>query len=100
MLSHASSLRSHNSVLRIAGFGDSLPTVDPSIVDLLQAHSGYEFPQYFSLLSKAMGIFPAFAHHKYLEDRASSTIATAVIAGVPLICTKELVEKYSYLDES
>jgi len=99
MLSTLPLLQRLNGTLRLTGYGDWPPEVPPALSTHVYLHSHYMFPQYFSLLSQAMAMMPAFATHKYFEDRASSTIATSVIAGVPLVATRELLSKYRYLEE-
>ncbi|KAK6531808.1 hypothetical protein TWF694_002975 [Orbilia ellipsospora] len=98
MADHLELIQSTNATLRLAGYGDWPPSIPESLKHHIFLHSHYDFPAYFSLLSRAMAILPAFATHKYFEDRASSTIATSVIAGVPLVATKELVQKYAYIE--
>ena len=99
MQNHLPLLKSLNGTLRLTGYGDWPPEIPQNLSKHVFMHDHYMFPQYFSLLSQAMAILPAFATHKYFEDRASSTIATSVIAGVPLVATEELLMKYSYLEE-
>jgi len=99
MTTHLDLIASTNATLRLPGYGDWPPQIPEHLQNLVFMHSHYDFPEYFSLLSRSMAILPAFATHKYFEDRASSTIATSVIAGVPLVATKELLEKYSYVEE-
>ncbi|EWC44976.1 hypothetical protein DRE_01035 [Drechslerella stenobrocha 248] len=98
MSKHLTFIDSVNATLRLPGYGDWPPEIPAQLSDRVVMHSHYDFPAYFSLLSRGMAIVPAFATHKYFEDRASSTIATSVIAGVPMIATEELLSKYSYLD--
>ncbi|KAF3923009.1 hypothetical protein ABW20_dc0103696 [Dactylellina cionopaga] len=98
MSKHLDLIRSTNATLRLPGYGDWPPEIPSQLSTHVFMHSHYDFPEYFSLLSRSMAILPAFATHKYFEDRASSTIATSVIAGVPLVATKELVEKYAYIE--
>src|SRR3954464_14852900 len=99
MTTHFDIIKSLNATLRLPGYGDWPPEIPGHLSEHVFMHSHYAFPEYFSLLSRSMAILPAFATHKYFEDRASSTIATSVIAGVPLVATKELLEKYAYLEE-
>ncbi|EPS35963.1 hypothetical protein H072_10612 [Dactylellina haptotyla CBS 200.50] len=95
---HLDLIRTTNATLRLPGYGDWPPDIPAHLSEHVFMHSHYDFPAYFSLLSRSMAILPAFATHKYFEDRASSTIATSVIAGVPLVATKELVSKYAYIE--
>ncbi|KAF3921121.1 hypothetical protein ABW21_db0200414 [Orbilia brochopaga] len=98
MTEHLEIIHSTNATLRLPGYGDWPPEIPPQLAEYVFMHSHYDFPAYFSLLSRSMAIVPAFATHKYFEDRASSTVATSVIAGVPIVATKELLRSYSYID--
>ncbi|KAF3108638.1 hypothetical protein TWF225_003809 [Orbilia oligospora] len=98
MSKHLELIQSTDATLRLPGYGDWPPNIPEQLKNRVFLHSHYDFPEYFSLLARSMAILPAFATHKYFEDRASSTIATSVIAGVPLVATKELVEKYAYIE--
>ncbi|KAK6337884.1 hypothetical protein TWF696_001362 [Orbilia brochopaga] len=98
MTEHFDIIRATNATLRLPGYGDWPPEIPAQLADYVFMHSHYDFPAYFSLLSRSMAIVPAFATHKYFEDRASSTVATSVIAGVPIVATRELLRSYSYID--
>jgi hypothetical protein len=84
--------------LRLVGYGDWPPTIPASLTNNVFMDHGLHFPSYFRLLSLANAIIPSFSIHKYLEDRASSTIPTSITVGTPVIAKKELIQNYDYLD--
>ncbi|KAK9467047.1 hypothetical protein V1512DRAFT_261805 [Lipomyces arxii] len=66
-----------------------------------------DFPGYFDHLAQALTIIPAFATQAYTKNQASSTVATALIVGTPLMADQNIRNAYSqipldamYLQES
>ena len=49
------------------------------------------------MLQRCAAIVPSFATRAYVEDRASSTVTTALSAGVPLVADADITAAYSYL---
>ncbi|KAK9382978.1 uncharacterized protein V2V93DRAFT_363950 [Kockiozyma suomiensis] len=82
--------------LHLVGSGRPL-----DIPKTIESHVHYrrnlQFPQYFAHLSTAIGIIPAFASPAYTLHQASSSIATAVICGVPLIADEAIVKAYTQI---
>lgn len=87
-----------NITMHILGHG-TRPKVPGSISSHVQFDEGLAYSEYYSLLSRTFALLPAFASEEYLYCKASSTVPAALIAGVPLVATAELVEAYSYLSE-
>ena len=96
MISYTDQLAALNASLHLVGLG-KIPTIPDSIAHRVVLHNNLPFPAYWTVLSKAMGIIPTFAHEKYFLDRASSNVATSVISGTPLIAKEELFRQYSYI---
>ena len=96
--SSSSSRRKPNITLHLLGYGES-PKIPPPLTDHVMLNPGLSYPDFYSLLSSAMAIIPAFANNQYLDRKASSSVPAALIAGTPLIADRELLDAYSYLDE-
>lgn len=60
-------------------------------------HDDLSFRDYWRTLRSSIAIAPAFANDHYIKDKASSSIATALIVGVPLICGRDILAAYTYL---
>ena len=86
-----------NVTLNLVGIGDR-PSVPDSIAHLQQFHDSLDFDDYWGLLRRSLIITPAFASEHYIQDKASSSIPTALIAGVPLLCTADVLKAYTFLD--
>ncbi|KAK7206717.1 hypothetical protein BZA70DRAFT_112563 [Myxozyma melibiosi] len=82
--------------LHLVGSGNPLD-VPPEIKDRIKYRRNLEFPEYFAHLSQAISIIPAFATPEYTKNQASSSVATAIICGVPLIGDKEIASAYSQI---
>ncbi len=48
-------------------------------------------------MQDAVAVLPAFASNVYYTSKASSTVATAITCGTPLLADDELLAAYSYL---
>ncbi|KAJ3047841.1 hypothetical protein HK097_011131, partial [Rhizophlyctis rosea] len=73
-------------------------SIPKDLKPFVKFHINLPYPEYYALMSSAIGILPAFAAPEYLQSRASSSIGAAVIVGTPPIATKEIVGAYRYLD--
>lgn len=58
-----------------------------------------DYPVFYAILSRAFALLPAFASDTYYDRKASSTVPASLIAGVPLVATRRLLETYSYVNE-
>lgn len=56
-----------------------------------------DYKSFYTLLSGCTALLPAFASHKYLSIKASSSVAAAFVAGAPLIADEELRAAYRYV---
>lgn len=50
-------------------------------------------------MQEALAVLPAFASDVYYKSKASSTVATAITCGTPLVADQELLTAYSYLSK-
>ena len=96
--STSKSSKKTNITLHLLGYGNS-PNIPPPLADHVMLNPGLSYPDFYSLLSSSMAIIPAFANNQYLDRKASSSVPAALIAGTPLIASRELLDAYSYLDE-
>ena len=83
--------------LHLIGHGDYKAEVPDNIKSQVHFDEDLEYPAYYDLLSNSFAVLPAFASHEYLYSKASSTVAAAMIAGVPLVASEELLERYTYV---
>ncbi|KAF8249198.1 hypothetical protein K440DRAFT_622565 [Wilcoxina mikolae CBS 423.85] len=96
---HSPTLRSRSASLHLVGFGEHPGPVAANATDLITFHDSLDFDAYWRTLRGTLAIATAFANEHYIKDQASSTVATALIVGVPLICGKEVLQAYTYLTE-
>ncbi|KAK8849849.1 hypothetical protein IAR55_005185 [Kwoniella newhampshirensis] len=67
-------------------------TIPTELEDVIQIHSQLEYPQFYDDI-----IIPAFRHNGPYEDTASSSLAAALIARVPILVTERHLASYQYL---
>ncbi|KAF1989123.1 hypothetical protein K402DRAFT_418939 [Aulographum hederae CBS 113979] len=96
---HAPKLKDMDFGLHLVGFGDHPSPIPPSINEMVHFHDNENFDAYWRVLRRTLAIATAFANDHYITDQASSTVATALIVGVPLICGKEVLDAYTYISE-
>ena len=85
--------------LHIMGSGseDSKPIVPASISDHIFFDQDLDYIDYYTYLSKKSALIPAFAEKEFLTVKSSSSVPASVIAGIPLVATREILQSYSYL---
>jgi hypothetical protein len=87
---------SHDVSLHILGHG-----TPPEVPKEVQQHTvfdqGLSYYDYYTLLSRSFALLPALATEEYLDRKASSSIPAALIGGVPVVASQELLTAYSYL---
>lgn len=81
--------------LRLIGHG-SKPTVPDNVKEFVHFDSSLSYTQFYTLLSQAFSILPAFASNEYYDRKASSTVPASLIAGSPLVANDELLRAYTY----
>ena len=50
-------------------------------------------------MQSSLGLLTAFASDVYYTEKASSSVAAALMCGVPLVTPKRTIETYTYLTE-
>ncbi|KAJ8100260.1 hypothetical protein POJ06DRAFT_275376 [Lipomyces tetrasporus] len=82
--------------LRLVGSGRV-----PKIADGLNHRIGFitnlNFFEFFHEMSKGVAIIPTLGNEHYLKSQASSTVATSIIAGTPLIASQEFLVAHSQI---
>ena len=95
-----STSRAQNDVsLHIIGSGseESKPTLPDSISDHIFFDQDLEYIDYYTYLSRKSALIPAFGEEEYLTVKSSSSVPASLIAGVPLVATRDILRSYSYL---
>ncbi|KAK9240887.1 hypothetical protein V1525DRAFT_394196 [Lipomyces kononenkoae] len=75
------------------------PEVPQDISDRVEFNEGLEFAEFYKILSESFALLPAFASDEYYDRKASSSVPASLIAGVPIVGKRQLLETYSYLTE-
>ena len=79
------------------------PESDISVPDSAADHIFFDkdldYLDYYAYLSRKTALLPAFALKDFLSVKASSSIPASVIAGIPLVATREILGAYAYLEE-
>ncbi|CAF0805652.1 unnamed protein product [Adineta steineri] len=88
----------HNIYLHIVGRGTP-PKVPQAIKNNVVFDKELNYVDYYTILSRCFVLLPAFSTSHYLDRKASSTIPASLIAGVPLVATKQIIDTYAYLNE-
>ncbi|KAK9364521.1 hypothetical protein V1509DRAFT_650535 [Lipomyces kononenkoae] len=82
--------------LRLVGSG-----VIPRIADAMNNKIGFitnlNFFEFFHEMSKAVAIIPTLGNDHYFKSQASSTVATSIIAGTPLIASQQFMSAHSQI---
>ncbi|KAK0383035.1 hypothetical protein NLU13_8951 [Sarocladium strictum] len=85
-----------NVTLHLLGHGKK-PKVPDEIRDRVAFDEDLSYPDFYAILSTAYAVLPAFATDHYFDRKASSTVPASIIAGAPLVASKQLLESYTYL---
>jgi len=74
----------------------------PSVPDAVQKNVLFderlEYLEFYRTMSSSFAVVPAFANNDYYDRKASSSVPAALIAGVPVVANKRLLDNYRYLD--
>lgn len=97
-LSGANKDANTNLTMHLLGHGSKKPVVPDAITSHVQFNERLSYIEYYSIIAKTFALLPAFANNEYLDRKASSTVPASLIAGVPLVATKEMVNAYAYLN--
>jgi hypothetical protein len=93
-----SSEHARDITMHLLGHGQH-PIVPDNVKDHVVFDEQKDYIDYYKILSQTFALLPAFASDSYLDRKASSSVPAALIAGTPLIATREIIEAYSYLPE-
>ncbi|PSC76144.1 hypothetical protein C2E20_0744 [Micractinium conductrix] len=100
-LSHpavAAQLRARNESLLLLGHAAHEPLRVPAGVwQHVQQLTGLPYKEYYDTLSRCRAILPAFGSDEYLYRKSSSTVATAINVGSPLLAEDRLRDAYSFV---
>ncbi|KAK9233965.1 hypothetical protein V1525DRAFT_391915 [Lipomyces kononenkoae] len=75
------------------------PPVPQAISDRVEFNEGLEFPEFYKILSESFALLPAFASDEYYDRKASSSVPASLIAGVPIVGKRRLLDTYDYMTE-
>ena len=95
-----STSHAHNDVsLHIFGSGseEDKPIVPASVSDRVFFDQDLDYLDYYGYLSEKSALIPAFAEEAFLNFKSSSSVPASLIAGIPLVATREILKSYSYL---
>ena len=88
-----------NVTLRLLGSGNR-PVVPEGLSEHVFFDEGLSYKEFYAVLSHTFALLPAFANDEYLSIKASSTVPASLLAGAPLVATKEILAAYSYLPDN
>ncbi|KAI5456489.1 hypothetical protein BGZ63DRAFT_367160 [Mariannaea sp. PMI_226] len=81
--------------LHLVGHGQR-PKVPEEVEANVIFDSSLSYPDFYTLISHAFSVLPAFSTDTYYDRKASSSIPAALIAGAPLVANEKLLAAYSY----
>lgn len=84
--------------MHLVGHGNK-PTVPDEVKDKVIFDASLTYPKFYEVLSKQFALLPAFASEEYLDRKASSSMPASLIAGVPPLANRAIVQAYDYLSE-
>lgn len=98
--SHLSTLleTAPNATMHLLGNGKR-PQVPENVAKNVEFDESLSYPAYYAIVARAFALLPAFASNEYLDRKASSSVPASLIAGTPLVATRNILKAYSYLDE-
>jgi hypothetical protein len=82
--------------LVLAGTGKQVG-VPEGILPYVSANFSLDYIPYYNLLHRCFALIPAFADEGYFTSKASSSVPASLIANVPLMASKRLLDSYGYL---
>ncbi|KAK9455023.1 hypothetical protein V1511DRAFT_499206 [Dipodascopsis uninucleata] len=82
--------------LRLVGSG-KIPDVQEHLNPKIGFITNLNFFEFFSEMSKGVAIIPTLGNEHYLKSQSSSTVATSIIAGTPLIASQQFLYAHSQI---
>ncbi|KAJ8102155.1 hypothetical protein POJ06DRAFT_280710 [Lipomyces tetrasporus] len=84
--------------MHLIGHGNH-PEVPEDIRERVEFNEGLEFLEFYKILSESFALLPAFANDEYYDRKASSSVPASLIAGVPIVGKRRLLQTYDYMTE-
>lgn len=97
-LGSSGSAKTRNITMHLLGHGQR-PAVPAELAHNVVFDERLDYFQFYALISRAFALLPAFASPTYLDRKASSSVPAALIAGVPLVASKAVLNAYPYIDQ-
>ncbi|KAK9471345.1 uncharacterized protein V1510DRAFT_202196 [Dipodascopsis tothii] len=82
--------------LRLVGSG-KIPEFSENLQSKIGFVTNLNFYEFFQEMSKGVAIIPTLGSEFYLKSQASSTVATSLIAGTPLIASRKFMSAHSQI---
>ncbi|KAK9321050.1 hypothetical protein V1517DRAFT_368685 [Lipomyces orientalis] len=82
--------------LRLVGSG-TIPKIAEGLNHKIGFITNLNFFEFFHEMSKGVAIIPTLGNEHYLKSQASSTVATSIIAGTPLIASQQFLVAHSQI---
>lgn len=94
---NASKLYQFNVAGSTAGPQMQVPQI---ISDIVHFHYNLPFREFYKLIQRNLALIPALASEAYYSCKSSSTVATSLATGTPIIASKKVMTAYSFLRPS
>jgi hypothetical protein len=85
--------------LILAGTGKQID-IPERILPHVSANISLDYVPYYNLLHRCFALLTAFANEDYFKNKASSSVPASLIANVPLMASRKLVDAYGYLTQA
>ncbi|KAK9447193.1 uncharacterized protein V1518DRAFT_421596 [Limtongia smithiae] len=82
--------------LRLVGSG-VLPRIADDLAHKIGFITNLNFFEFFVEMSKGIAIIPTLGNEHYLQSQASSSVATSIVSGTPLIANTEFLRAHSQI---
>ncbi|KAK9447195.1 uncharacterized protein V1518DRAFT_421603 [Limtongia smithiae] len=82
--------------LRLVGSG-KIPGVADGLVHKIGFITNLNFYEFFTEMAKGVAIIPTLGNEHYLQSQASSSVATSIISGTPLIAHQGFLNAHSQI---
>lgn len=84
--------------MHLVGHGKK-PEVPAAVKDHVIFDVSLTYPKFYEVLSRQFALLPAFASPEYLDRKASSSMPASLMAGVPVLANRPILQAYDYLSE-
>jgi len=86
--------------LHLVGHKDKDVKVPAELTRNVVFHEDLPYLAFYNLLSRMTALVPAFTTDAYFDIRASSSVPASLIAGIPIIASRRMLQSYTYLEEN